>query len=606
MDTRADTAASPHEPALVGDRADQVGRPTGGRALALALLLGYLLQVGYRLLLTIPMSFPTVSPDEGTYLVLSRVLAGYSPTALPAAQVIPGGYPLLISPALRLADNATSAYHLVMAANALLNSLVLPLAYVLLRRLGLARRGSYLVATLITLLTPVVFYAEFAMSDTVLPVMMLCWVISLHILFSDAPSDHSPERGLRRRCLFGAAAGISAGCAMATHDRGGVMVAVTALALLAALVKGWVPRRAAVVALAGLALGVLGAELLNSYLLARFDTVPSAVADAVLKGLFNPHLLPRTTLRFLGQIWYFVISTWGVGGLGLVLTAAVLLRSGSERPVRLLAAVALLTFAGIDLAAAAALPNDHRIDDWIYARYLSTMVPVFFAVGAVGLAQCTRRVLLRAAALTAAVTAGIALALVVVLGDRLHKGVFSSWGMPDALFLGWRPGHLSLPLATLSACLLLLVAVAAVLRFGRRALVPLAVCGMVFAVAETVVVSRTVSYPRMTAHHFSGPGFTEAAGIRPGDNLVLDSGVEWYLLRAQPFEVYQGRTWNLKLLKKRAAVPAGATVVVVPRQDASAPLAASWPGAPSGWYPVKVVRDTDQAKGGYLVVWRHQ
>jgi hypothetical protein len=598
VDTKADTAASPLAPSSARDRVNRLRTADGGRVLAIALIVGYLLQVGYRLLLTIPMSFPTVSPDEGTYLVLSRVLAGHSPTELPAAQVIPGGYPLLISPALRLAGNATSAYHLVMVINALLNALVLPLTYVWLRRLGMAARGSYLVATLITLLTPVVFYSEFAMSDTVLPVLMLCWVISLHILFSDGP--------LRRRCLFGAVAGLSAGYAMATHDRGGVMVAVTAVVLLAALVRRWVPRRAAGSALLTLALGVLFAELLNHYLLSRFETRPSAVADAVLKGLSEPRLMPRTVLRFFGQIWYFSISTWGIGGLGLAMTVARLFRRSTALPNRVLAGVVLATFVGIDLAAAAALPTDHRIDDWIYARYLSTMVPVFFAIGAVGLSHYTRRWLLRASALTAALTATVAVTLVLLLGNRLHKGVFVPWGMPDALFLGGRMGHLSLPLTTLSACAILLCGVGAVARYGRRALVPLAVCGLLLAVVQTAVVTASITHTRMTARHFSGPGFQQAAGIRPGDSVVLDSGLDWYLLKAQPFEVYNGRTWSKKLIKGHVAPPAGATVAVVPRGDRSLPLTASWPDAPAGWYPVKGIRDTDHKTGGYLVVWRHQ
>ncbi|MFD0571822.1 hypothetical protein ACFQ0T_24630 [Kitasatospora gansuensis] len=60
----------------------------------------YLAQVLFRWILARDQSFPSVNADEGTYLVLSRVLVYHSPTEIPVGSVIPGGYPLLIAPML--------------------------------------------------------------------------------------------------------------------------------------------------------------------------------------------------------------------------------------------------------------------------------------------------------------------------------------------------------------------------------------------------------------------------------------------------------------------------------------------------------------------------
>lgn len=65
---------------------------------AAALAAGYLVQVLFRLVLARHLDYPSVHPDEESYLVLARVLAGRPTTEMPVGVVIPGGYPLLISP----------------------------------------------------------------------------------------------------------------------------------------------------------------------------------------------------------------------------------------------------------------------------------------------------------------------------------------------------------------------------------------------------------------------------------------------------------------------------------------------------------------------------
>ncbi|MGV9265386.1 phospholipid carrier-dependent glycosyltransferase, partial [Kitasatospora sp. NPDC003701] len=155
-----------------------------------ALLAGYAVEVLFRLVLVRHLSYPSVHADEDGYLALARVLAGRPTTEMPVGVVIPGGYPLLISPAFRIADGPAMAYHLIMGINALLNALVFPLAYLALRRLGLRRLLAYVFAGATALLPPVIFYSEYVMSDTVLPVLILAWLLCMHGWLSDGPVKH--------------------------------------------------------------------------------------------------------------------------------------------------------------------------------------------------------------------------------------------------------------------------------------------------------------------------------------------------------------------------------------------------------------------------------
>lgn len=138
-----------------------------------ALALGYVLNVLFRLSLVTKQDFPTVSPDESMYLVMARILAGRPTTEIAGDQVIPAGYSLLISPALRLTEDPVLGYHLILGINALISCLVLPMAYWGLRRLNVSQRVSYIAAALVTLIPPVVFYTQFAMADT--PCPSWCW-----------------------------------------------------------------------------------------------------------------------------------------------------------------------------------------------------------------------------------------------------------------------------------------------------------------------------------------------------------------------------------------------------------------------------------------------
>ncbi|MFI6153388.1 hypothetical protein ACIBCA_11905 [Kitasatospora sp. NPDC051170] len=553
-----------------------------------ALIVGYALEVLFRLALVKGLSFPTVHPDEDSYLVLSRVLAGRSVTEIPVGEVIPAGYPLLISPALRLTSDPVLAYQLILGLNALMNALVFPLAYVALRRLGVRRLLAYVFGGVTALLPPVVFYSQYAMSDVVLPVLALAWLVCMHGWLS--------EGTLKARCWYAAGMGAAAGYAMATHDRGTVMVAVTAVVLLGVLVLRWAPWRASVVGLVVLGAGAVFAKALAWWLRRTFSVGKSKVSDHLVEGLTNGDILQRTLTRTAGQIWYFIVSTWGVAGLAIVVCAFAVFSGRFRRQDRVVGGVMVALLVGTAFAAAATLPDDGRIDDWVYARYVSYLVPVLFLTGAALLARLGRKRIVYAALAAAGLTLALAQSVIMSAGSKLHSQVFVLWGMPDAAFLAGDWSKLNMLRSTFAAFVILAGVVLMLVTGGRKVLWALGVSLALFACFSTFTISSQITHPYANDRKAGATGFTKAAGIRPGDNVVFAWDVDWNIRSTQAYEVMPGRMWSRD--PRWQEVPAETTAIVTPLPAAGMPPESYWADRPNVWYVDRV------NEGGKWMVWR--
>ncbi|MFE7594282.1 hypothetical protein ACFU6K_33245 [Kitasatospora sp. NPDC057512] len=552
------------------------------------LLLGYGGQVVFRLVLSIHNYFPSVHADEDSYLVIARVLAGRPTTEMPVGVVIPGGYPLLISPALRIADNPAAAYHLIMGVNALLNALVFPLAVAAARRVGLSRPHAYLVGTAVALVPPVVFYSQFVMSDTVLPVILLAWLLAMHGWLSPGTT--------RRRTLYAAGMGLGAGFALATHDRGGVVVALTALVLVVVLAAGWAPRLASLAGAGGLGLSYLGAKLLAGFVENQFkDVPPSTVGNKVFENLGDSKYIGTIIARTFGQLWYFMTSTYGFGAVALVLCVVVVFRRRYTVAERVVAFTMVALLFGTALASAAGLADNDRTDNWVYARYCAVLVPMFLVVGLAALWRAGVRALLWTALAGVAVIGIIQLSVGAYAGAALKLWV-SPWTVPDAMFLAstWDDLHMVRTsfgaLAVLGACLLLRVA------GGRRVVAAVVGCVTVFAAYATVAVTDNVSEPHAKARKYQAVGVAKEAGLRKGDNVVLDMDLDWDTRMSMAYEVYWGRVWSDDL-KDGSAPPEAATAYLAGWSKGDLPQA-SWPDARPGWHVAKFNKDRG------WVLWR--
>ncbi|MEY9843789.1 4-amino-4-deoxy-L-arabinose transferase-like glycosyltransferase [Streptacidiphilus sp. BW17] len=578
---------------MLGRFGSALDRPEARRRLfwAAMVLAVYLAEVVFRLYLVRDQTAPSVHPDEEAYLVVARVLAGGTATASPAGVVVPGGYPLLIAPALAVAGGPVAAYRLVLVINAVVSALIVPLAYAALRRIGrerIGRRSALVVAGTVGLLPPVVFYSQFAMTESVLPSVVLAWLLCLHGWLTESQIQ------LRARC--GVGFGLAAGYAMSVHDRGVVLVVVSIGVLLVALVRRWVPWRAALAAGAALAVGVLGAEVLAAYLQQRFsDASPATVGQFALNGLLNTSLLGRSTGRVLGQIWYLVTSTWGIGGLGAVVCAAVAARRRATPADRAVSAVLLITVVLVAGAAATALPEDHRLDDNVYARYLSIFAPALFVVGMAALYRLGRMALLRYAAATLALIGVCGGGVFLLAATRLRHDLFVLWGLPDSSFLAGDDHAFHLARTTIAAVVVFALCVAGTCLLGRRRGLRSAVVLLAgFALVATTVITAEVSEPQQ-APRWLTTGFLRAAGLHSDDRVAMSYSLPWVLKCEQPFELYQERMWIVDFA--RAPIPPTADVAVLPTRR-GAPATASWPRAPHGWHVAKA----NPAQG--FVVWR--
>ncbi|REE96197.1 hypothetical protein [Thermomonospora umbrina] len=552
----------------------------------LLLLVGWLAQVGVRVWLAAGQTIPVANPDESGYLFTARLLTGGPEADISNSTPYRGGYPLLILPAQWLSDDPETVYRIVMVVNALVAACLLPLAHRLLRGLGLAQGPSYALAHVTALLPAAVFYTQYALTDAVFPVVVMGWLLLMHSwLVGDASRARVIAYGL-------GASGVAA-YTYALHSRGVVILAVHVGLLLFAAWRRWRPWTSAVLGV-GVAGAVAGAaSVLNGWIVERLYTggtydMGSMVVDR-LTGLDG---YGWTLPVGLGQIWYMIIGTWGVGGIGLVAVSTALARRDVPARVRALAAGLLVIVVGIAFSAAAALPDEQRIGNHAYSRYLACVAPVFFAVGAWALLRSPRKAVLRAAAVTgAAVLAGAAL-IEVNVGDELDGYAFTLFDFPELTFLTWDWDSFHLWRAALVALALLGV----VLVLGRYA--PVALVAFLLAVntVADVTAATRISRPfvddRMAAADLRGV-------LEPGRQTVaIDRRVDWEIWIIQLHQVWWSKVLRFDSRKRQQPPPEADLVLVAWNEGLAAE--ATWRNAPPGW---RVVRTRRHPLGSW-VAWR--
>ena len=182
---------------------------------ALLLAVGWLAEFGLRLWFSRAQTVPLANPDESAYLIAARVLAGGPTTDFSYSTLYQGGYPLLITPVYWFTSNAVAVYHAVLVINAAVSAALMPLAYVAGRRLGLVRPAAYAVAAVTALLPAGLFYAEYAMTDAIYPVLVLAWLLTVHSWLT--------ARSARGQYAAAVGSALLAGYAYAVHSRGTVI-----------------------------------------------------------------------------------------------------------------------------------------------------------------------------------------------------------------------------------------------------------------------------------------------------------------------------------------------------------------------------------------------
>ncbi|TDD73498.1 hypothetical protein [Actinomadura rubrisoli] len=556
-------------------------------------LLGWLAQVAVRLWLASGQTMPVATPDEAGYLFAARVLTGGPDADLSWGTVYRGGYPLLLTPAFWLGDDPVTVYRGALVINAMISAAMLPLAYLLLRGLRVRRRWSYLFAHVTALLPGVLFYSEFVLTDAVLPVVLLGWLLLIHAWLA-APNPSGPSR--RRVALHGVGASLLIAFAYTSHTRGAVFLVVHAGLLVVAVACRWRSWRGAAVSAFAFAAATGAGMLLNRSLLPHL--YPDGDND--LSGNLVRRLTTQDGMGWMlslgtGQIWYQSVATGGLAAVGLVTVAFAAARRGTPARPRVLALALLAIVAGIAFATSGALPVEYRVGNYVYGRYLACVTPILFAVGVAVLLRATRRTLLVAVAAAVALTLLTACVVQWYAGDRLSRYTYTRYDFPETSFLTWDWTSFHLWRATWAGLALLGLAVLASLL---RRLGPLLLSGLLAAVALAMVVTATdnIARPlvRESTAHTDLRGRADLEGTR---SVALDWNVPWTIRLSQFYWAWwsEGSVFNARDVRPPQNVD-----MVILAWPKKVPAAATWPGgAPAGWR----IADSRRTAEGDWVAW---
>jgi hypothetical protein len=423
------------------------------------------------------------------------------------------------------------------------------------------------------------------MTDAVLPVVVLGWLLLVHSWIASG------------RLGYGAAASAVAAYSYCVHARGTIIVLVHAGLLAAVLWRHWAGKRDITVMAGVLVAGSAAGWALNGWV--RSQIYPGGIephGDYLTDRLTSLDGLGWTLALAAGKVWYLIVSTWGVAGVGLVVVGVLAVRGGTPRATRVTACLTLAALAGIALATSAATPDEESVANFAYGRYLACLAPVLFMAGAVFAVRSTRTAAARALLATAClalVTGGV---VWLHAGDRISSNSFPALDFPEICFLTWNWGSLELWSAT-GVALLLLALAAFVIANGRRD--GLLIVGAAFIALDLAVM--TVFTNRDTRQYARGMESATSlapAGLRAQDHVAVDNrGLSWWVWFSQAFQVRNG----LKLFDRyrRDTLPPDATLVIVPWDARTLPQR-SWPAAPASWRPVSI-RHTYT---GDWVAWR--
>jgi hypothetical protein len=562
---------------IAPERPRAVVKSSAHRSVRLTLWLlvaGWAAQVAVRLFCSQWQVAPIIYPDESGYLVAARWLAGGPGADLSGSTLYQGGYPLLLTPAYLFGSEPETVYRVARIITALVGAGIFPLAYLMLLRCGLRILHAYALAWAAALVPATTFFGVTALADGVLPVVVLGWLLAV-------------DRFVRHETpIAGALAGLLAGYALAVHMRGTVVVAVNGLVVLAYLIRGRA-RRPAMLALA-VTVGASAAALaLNARLAAAL--YPDGPTD--LGGILRAHLTSLDGQMWAisggaGQVWAMTAGTWGLGALGLVAVVTALLRGRTPRADRIMAGTLLAATLGTAYASSAALPDEHRVGNFAYGRYLTGFALVYMLIGLAALGR--NRVGARQITAAAALICVSGLWVAVYAGDRLRTHQYIPWDFPEVGLLGGF-GELRIPVTTASACTLL------VMWWGLRrwgvqklftALLMVNLCALALMIA-VLAAPRAIPVP-------SVPG-APAGGVALDRRMLVEESVPSLVVSRLAYAVW----WTeIEWFDSRQGPPGPDVCAAIVVWPAGILAEETWPGHPPGWRFKRA-----QANGSWWVVW---
>jgi hypothetical protein len=587
-----------------GTRMRGLGLPVDRRSTLwlLVLAIGFAVQVGWRLHLSLPLTGPIAHGDEDGYLLGARVLAGGPTATLPDWSIMrPMGYPLLIAPIYWFVVQPSQVYIGVHVVNALLMALNFPLLYLLGRRLfSCGRMWSAAVAFVVATLPSLVFFSQFALTDALLPELLLVVLLAVHAMVTG-----------RRPMRYGAVGGAAAAYAANTHVRGLVTLVVLGGVIAVGLWRRWITRSTAVATTIAAVLVFLVGHQINNWLEAQlFPTGAVTVDDRVLARLTSLGGIFRVVADGSGQMWHLCTSTYGLAGVGLAATIVILLRREGPLSTRIVLGTALAMNAGIALATAAGIPDEGRVNNHVYGRYVAMFAGLWSLVGVVALARASWR---RSVVLVVGGSAIVLATLGMVEAyahDRLRHERYVNFDAPELSFLSGDFRHLhfyrmtALAIAFMVAFALFLTGWRAARAWDpgatrlRRWCAVAALAGtLVLNLVAMVSITDSISTAWADEQYHPGPAqLVRDAHVVVGSTIAEASNMPWNIDQRHQREVF----WQPLIgFDPASGAPPGRPDYVISVTDGRG--SNDWKGT---WYGYEVAFTYKESANVIWVVWQ--
>lgn len=408
---------------------------------------------------------PKVLPDELCYLGWARLFVGeggfYS---MGLAAYCPPGYGLLLAPLHWVADGPSSLYHAIIVLNALVGGACLPIArHLAVTHFDMDRVLAWLVGMAAVLYPSLIAYSGYALPETLLYTLALCWVIAWCLWVERRTTPSLTLLALLSIAMYGA------------HPRMLVVPAFFALtACVAALVapsRGVRNRHLLVAGSVLIAVYALGLVKQHALTLG-WSADPLLALDSLARAGRWDGLLTAGA-RVSGQLMAVGAMSAGLALIPCAWLLGTMLRPrpSADRSIMLktVAAPALLVMLAIEAAIFFAISD--RFDLHFYARYVGPWAMACCVI-APGLIQRTeiRRISLGLGLIMATIVLLLLVsppAIPVTGYARIHvAGV-----LPVIDWLAGSPDHDALALRILTAAAAILVVALTFMRLGRRAFV---------------------------------------------------------------------------------------------------------------------------------------
>lgn len=518
-----------------------------------------------------------ITPDEPGQLAIARFVGGMARWNMFDRSTWRPGYGTLIAPLHWLTDDPVVAFQLALGVNALLGGAACVLLCLLARRLTtLTGRGCVVAGTLVALAPAVVFATNWTWSEALVVVTYLGALLAA-LRFWDVPSI---GRGVALALL--AAAGFAA------HSRL-LPVAALVVVLVGVVVAQHRLRLldgAAVIAVGALAM--LAVARYSAWLVERIWETPTTTnsAEGVAGRLSAPGPI---ALSLAGQVWYQLVATAGLAGLGTIALVSAVRRRGrgtAGPPARGVARIVLVVSSALIALAVVFMSDRLRPDQIVYGRYNDAVVGPLVVVGVAALVTASRRFLAWSMAAVLVV-----LIATTVLVETWRAEALAEAGVVRAMVLGLAAftGSDDIDVVAVARWAVIVVVVVTVVAIAARSI------GRRWSFVAVLVPLLVVGFVR-TSHVVEGAMNSWALPAGSVDRLrqALPSG-EAVRFRVVPNRDDPAASWGdqrLRTMVYQFYLPTNAMTEETP----DAAVSAGWVFGPVG--------DPDLADAGGEVRWR--